>query len=176
MENLIVKATKRRRFDFDLFFSYLLQYKLEYGDCLVTQNYIINGYKLGRRVNYIRLSKGLLSNEQRSLLDSIGFVWDAKRYFNFDEFYKHLVEYKTEIGDCKVPTNYIINGYKLGQKVHSIRSGHIIVSNEQRLLLDNTGFVWDAKRYFNFDEFYKHLAEYKTEFGDCRVPINYIIN
>ena len=176
MENLIVKATKRRRFDFDLFFSYLLQYKLEYGDCLVPQNYIINGYKLGRRVNYIRLSKGLLSDEQRSLLDGIGFVWDAKRYFNFDEFYKHLVEYKTKFGDCRVPTNYIVNGYKLGQRVRSIRSGHIIVSNEQRLLLDNTGFIWDAKRYFNFDEFYKHLVEYKTEFGDCRVPINYIIN
>ena len=175
MENLIVKATKRRRFDFDLFFSYLLQYKLEYGDCLVPQNYIINGYKLGRRVNYIRLSKGLLSDEQRSLLDSIGFVWDAKRYFKFDEFYKHLVEYKTEFGDCRVPTNYIINGYKLGEKVHSIRSGNTKVNTEQRSQLDSIGFVWNALNH-NFNEFYSYLIEYKAQFGSCKVPQDYVIN
>ena len=175
MENLIVKATRRQRFDFDLFFSYLLQYKSEFGNCLVSINYIINGYKLGQRISNIRRGTIKLSETQRLKLNEIGFAWNATIRFNFDKLYKYLVEYKNKFGNCSVPQNYVINGYKLGQKISNIRNGNIKLSETQRLKLDRIGFVWDTKTY-NFDKFYKYLIEYKTKFGNCLVSINYIIN
>ena len=175
MENLIVKATRRQRFDFDLFFSYLLQYKSEFGNCLVPQNYVINGYKLGQRISNIRRGTIKLSETQRLKLNEIGFAWNATIRFNFDKLYKYLVEYKNKFGNCSVPQNYVINGYKLGQKISNIRNGNIKLSETQRLKLDRIGFVWDTKTY-NFDKFYKYLIEYKTKFGNCLVSINYIIN
>ena len=175
MENLIVKATKRRRFDFDLFFSYLLQYKSEFGNCKVPRNYVINGYKLGQKVFSIRSGNILLNESQKLKLDNIGFVWNATFYFNFEKFYKHLVEYKARFGNCKVPQDYVINGYKLGKKVHSIRSGNTKVNTEQRSQLDSIGFVWNALNH-NFNEFYSYLIEYKARFGNCKVPQDYVIN
>ena len=86
MENLIVKATRRQRFDFDLFFSYLLQYKSEFDNLLVPQNYIINGYKLGKRISNIRNGIIKLSEKQKLKLNEIGFVWNNRFYFDFDKF------------------------------------------------------------------------------------------
>ena len=176
MENLIVKATRRQRFDFDLFFSYLLQYKSEFGNCLVPQNYVINGYKLGQRISNIRRGTIKLSETQRLKLNEIGFAWNATIRFNFDKFYNYLVEYKNKFGNCLVPQNYVINGYKLRQKISNVRNGNIKLSESQKLKLNEIGFVWNNRYYFNFDEFYKYLLEYKTKFGDCLVPANYIIN
>lgn len=180
MENLIVKATKRRRFDFDLFFSYLLQYKSEFGNCKVPRNYVINGYKLGQKVFSIRSGNILLNESQKLKLDNIGFVWNATFYFNFEKFYKHLVEYKARFGNCKVPQDYVINGYKLGKKVHSIRSGNTKVNTEQRSQLDSIGFVWSVysiikQKNFDFDEFYRYLIKYKIQYNDINVPYDFIL-
>ncbi len=178
----------KNKFNFDEFYNYLVGYNAEFGDVLVPKKYVTNdGYKLGAKVLLVRqVEKGTthgtpLSQEQKEKLDDLGFVWDAKNKFNFDEFYSYLVGYKAEFNDLLVPKNYeTTDGYKLGQQVYYIRktenekSRGTILTNEQKSKLNELGFVWDATSKFDFEKFYNHLIEYNDEFGNLIVPSKYI--
>ena len=173
MENLIVKASKRK-FDFNTFYKYLVEYKEEHGNLLVPFKYEIDGYKLGIKINNIRSANIHLNDEQIKMLDDLGFVWDAKS-FDFDKFYRHLVEYKKKYGNLLIPAKYEIDGYRIGPKINQIRSSNIKLDDKQIKMLNDLGFVWDAKS-FDFDTFYNYLVEYKEKYGDLLIPFQYEIN
>ena len=188
----------RRVFNFDKFYAELLKYKEKFGDVHVPVAYIEEGsdYRLGGAVARIRLHKKeeengeilpFLTEEQYQMLDDIGFLWDAMS-FNFENFVEELQAYKNIYGNLNVPVKYINpeTGYKLGGNISRIRqgrkkfnSGHIhygeysILSKEDYDILDEMGFVWDAKITFNFDKFYEELLIYKEKFGDVNVPARY---
>ena len=173
MENLIVKASKRR-FDFNTFYKYLAEYKEKYGNLLIPAKYEIDGYKLGTKVSSIRSANIHLNDDQIKMLDDLGFVWDAKS-FDFDKFYRHLVEYKKKYGNLLIPAKYEIDGYKLGKRINNIRSGKMKLDDKQIKMLNDLGFVWDAKS-FDFNTFCQYLVEYKEKYGNLLIPFKYEID
>ena len=62
-------------------FTYLKEYSLKNGDCLVNQKYINEyDYKLGSWVSNQRSKKGRLTEKQKELLESLpGWVWKIKK-------------------------------------------------------------------------------------------------
>jgi len=56
------------------------EYKEQHGDCLVPFWYITeDGISLGRIVSSIRNGDRKTNVKEKKMLDSIGFVWKAKR-------------------------------------------------------------------------------------------------
>ncbi|MBO5910550.1 MAG: HNH endonuclease, partial [Clostridia bacterium] len=115
-------------FDFDKFYSHLLEYVKSNNTSQVPQKYVCeDGYSLGSAVSRIRLKLLKLEPEQYSLIDSepINFVWktDKSDDFDFDLFITKLRQYVKDKGNAMVTDRYKCeDGYKLGQKVQYIRS------------------------------------------------------
>jgi len=148
LDNLgFVWRTNRRRFSFEEVIGFLQRYKEEHGDFLVPDMYVTeDGIRLGRMVRAIRAGKRKISEDEKAILDSLGFVWKINESpLSFEEVIRHLQKYKEEKGDCLVPCRYITeDGIKLGQILLNIRTGSRKTSAEEKSMLDSLGFVWMA--------------------------------
>ena len=140
-----------KNFSFDTFISHLQEYKQKYDNLLVPQKYeSADGYKLGKKVADIRTDykAGRLTQEQIDQLNGMEFVWDANANI-FTESINRLQEYKEEYGNLLVPAKYVCaDGYKLGQKVGTIRQDYKAgrLTQEQIDQLNEMGFVWSVER------------------------------
>jgi superfamily II DNA or RNA helicase len=157
--------------DWEMGFGYLQRYLQREGHCNVPQSYKENGYRLGKWVSVQRANKDKLSPDYRQRLDDLGFVWDS-READWDEGYRRLVIYVKRTGHCRVPQNYIENGFPLGQWVNNQRAKKDKLSRERRQKLDELGFIWDS-RQSDWDEGYARLKLFKEREGHCRVPAKY---
>lgn len=103
----------------------LEQYKMEYGDCNVSQTFKNPKYpKLGKWLNdqrtYYKKKRDFLNEERIGLLEDMGVIWDMDVY-NFDQRIKEIQEYKKEFGDFNIPSNYKPNP-NLGNYVYRIKT------------------------------------------------------
>ena len=162
-------------FQWKNFFEKLVAYKEEFGDCLVEprRNFRLRRkreYSLASWVSQKRSQKDGLTPEQVNSLDDLGFVWDSQEA-QWETYFKHLVAYKEEFGDCLVwrpfrPYN------TLASWVGYIRSHNGSLFPDQVTRLDELGFVWDA-READWETHFNVLVAYKEEFRDCWLePIN----
>ena len=122
-------------------FKYLKEYKIKFGNCNVPKEYKLGKYRLGLWVGTQRKNQkaGKLSEDRKNKLNKIGFIWDTKEY-RFLIGYSHLVKYKKEFGDCKVPSGYRVNQFLLGSWRYNIRYGSISITDNQRDKLNELGF------------------------------------
>lgn len=103
----------------------LEQYKIEFGDCNVSQAFKNPKYpKLGKWLNdqrtYYKNKRGFLNEERIGLLEDMGVIWDMDVY-NFDQRIKEIQEYKKEFGDFDIPSNFKSNP-SLGNYVYNIKT------------------------------------------------------
>eukprot|EP00978_Attheya_sp_CCMP212_P027299 scaffold91428_cov58-Attheya_sp.AAC.1 len=178
----------------------LQEYQAEHGDCLVPTKYpALYKWVTTQRTKYSVLKsktgKSSITPERIRLLEKLGFVWDARLmpsiwWFNqqWNMRYQELKEYQAEHGDCLVPSRYHPNP-ALGKWVRNQRNAYYVWKNEkgkssitpERIeLLEQLGFVWDARLIPStwwFDQQwntrYQELKEYQAEHGDCLVPQKY---
>lgn len=135
--------------DFDKVIQLLEEYKGQYGDLLVPQRYTTeSGVTLGSIVSNIRTGDRRTSEKEKAMLNELGFVWKVKESpLSFEEVLKLLEEYKGRYGDLLVPRYYTTeNGVKLGRIVSTIRNGSRKTSENEKAMLNNLGFVWQAKK------------------------------
>ena len=154
----------------------LVAYKKEHKDTNVPRRYEkdtqLGNWADNQRRIYREKS---MTEERKSLLNSIGFVWDGKAW---EEMYERLVAYKKKHNDTKVPQNYKGNR-QLGIWVKHQRTAlrEKSITEERKNVLNSIGFVWDGKApgtsTATWKEMYQRLVAYKKEHKDTRVPINY---
>lgn len=163
---------------FEEIYALLLDYRARYGHCLVPKDFVTDkGDRLGVYVCRLRWKNGIrITNEQKRLLNSIGFVWNRIHYKrSFNEIYELILEYKSTHGDCLIPATYVTeDGEKLGVAVMNIKARKSKLSSDEIKALDDIDFVWQIRDRKKFNEVYKLLLEYKQEFGDCKVPYSYV--
>ena len=146
----------------ELRFKALMAYKYMYGDLLVPSkfkfpsdypNVKLRNFKLGQSVCCIRYGYISLSDEEKQILDDMGFVWDVPSYER-DRLISALKAYKKTHGDIlvsqkfKFPSDYPdvkLRDFKLGQSVSCIRSGNISLADEEKQIFDDMGFVWSVR-------------------------------
>ncbi|MDY8021212.1 Helicase associated domain protein [Paenibacillus polymyxa] len=156
-------------------FELLKDYRNKWGDCEVPRSYEINGVKLGKWVNTLRvfLKRNKLSQERIDRLNSIDFMWDT---FN-DSWIKNfnlLLAFKKENNHCNIPQTYLIQGVKLGLWVTGQRKDYKNnkLSQERIEKLKSIDFMWDPLNDL-WDLNFNILSKYKSIYGDCDVVNHY---
>ena len=126
----------------------LEEYKKEYGDLDVPYSFCtVEGVKLGIIVSNIRGGVRKLTVEQKTRLDELGFVWERHMKYSFAKVIELLEEYKKEYGNLLVPAKYsTADGMKLGSIVRNIRIGARKTTAEQKVKLNQLGFVWKVRK------------------------------
>jgi len=151
-------------------FAKLQAYKLEHGDCLVPYR-CKDDLTLGHWVWDQRspMMDGVMYDERREKLDSVGFVWNVHDD-QWEEMFARLQAYKLKHGDCLVPREWK-DDRKLGHWVMSQRGRMMdgVMYNERREKLDSVGFVWNVLDA-QWEEMFARLQAYKLKHGDCQVP------
>jgi len=87
-----------------------------------------------------------MTEDRRSALDAIGFVWEVTRNDNWMNFFKELKQYKAKEGHYNVPRNYSENK-QLGTWVRNQRTQNRLFQEgkQSRMTEDRkkcTGIYW----------------------------------
>lgn len=102
----------------------------------------------------------------------------TKQRIKFEELYSHL---KNEIANNCIKMDEIkddfvcADGYNLGIKLRRIRHGYIKVTEEQIILLNELGFIWNLKDFNkekSFDNLMQHLIPTLNKFKGDWASIN----
>ncbi len=105
-----------------------------------------DGYRLGVWVSFQRRQQAELSEDRRSRLNELDFVWDVHTE-QWETGYSALKQYKALKGDCRVPrTHTTEDGYRLGMWVSKQRATQAELSEDRRSRLNELDFVWDARK------------------------------
>ena len=181
-----------------------------------TENQPLSYWVFRQRALYKERAKGIknsLSDDRLKRLEEVGFVFWAKNSklqlelesqrrkpkdeAKWNRFISELIQYKAEFGNCLVPKCYPANQplstWVFGQRqqrrnfLNPERSSRITA--EKIELLENIGFVWQAKSNQEWrkqdcerkqglveeawQNHYKSLISYKEKHGHCRVPKTY---
>ena len=146
----------------------LRQYKTEKGDCLVPRGFSTeNGENLGnwvskQRSDYNKLQEGkpsAITKERIDELNKIGFVWDVQSFKKasrvaeerkkWDSKLELLLKYKTEKGDCCVPSSFKTDdGGELGKWAAQQRNAYKkeLLAPDRVEKLNEIGFEWDVRK------------------------------
>jgi hypothetical protein len=145
------------------FLSHMEMYFIDNNNSNVPATYkCSDGYPLGSRCVSIRRSNQYMNDSEKKLqLEQMNFTWTPLED-KWEEFLRRLTEYKTRYKNCKVPDDYIIDGYRLGQIVATVRRGTYITNypEERKEILNNLGFIWSV---FDkaWDDFLTHVYEFR---------------
>lgn len=128
-------------------FAELMKYKEDQGDCMVPSGYRTKDqFQLGLWVYEQRTFDGNYPREKYIRLKRLEFVWNVREY-NWGQAYRALKEYKSQYGDCLVPSTYITDDrLDLGTWVidQRVDRHYEYMSRDKVEKLDELGFVWGA--------------------------------
>jgi len=143
---------------FSEFIKHLREFNALHGHGKVPSEYSCpDGYKLGGYADRIRSGRAtkkgnVVTSEMVNEIDRAGFIWDANRQGKWFPYFLLCMEaYKKEFGDCCVHKGYTCpDGYKLGQRVQSVRNGYhstgsMRISPEMVSQLEALGFIWGVR-------------------------------
>lgn len=139
-------------------FVELLEFKNEFGHCLVPHDYPANP-QLARwvkrqRYQYNVLKQGKkasITNERIKILNSHGFVWDSHEAA-WEERIRQLKDFKEKHGNCSIPARYPDNPQlatwakcqRRQYKLHN-EGKPCNISVERILSLERLGFEWELR-------------------------------
>ena len=171
---LVEKSTESWEYSYGM----LVEYLERHGNLNVPVRFEGAGdYPLGKWVGTQRYEHraGRLSQVRKMKLDEIGFVWDDLED-RWQTGFQYLTDYKKEFGDCLVPSDYQVDGFRLGYWVSTNRKDYKKerLSSSRVRLLEGLGFVWD-RRDNVWAKSFEALERYKIQQGDCQVPANYVV-
>ncbi|MDO4269548.1 MAG: Helicase associated domain protein [Eubacteriales bacterium] len=134
----------------------LTKYTAEHNGQNPPQNTVIDGVRLGKRIDRYRQAKkkGKLPLESQQILEAAGIIWVLRQKAkprSFDCYYEELCRYKAREGHLLVPQSYINpeTQCKLGLFVHRMRLARkgkhgYYITPEQIQKLDALGMVWNV--------------------------------
>ncbi len=98
-------------------YEYAAEYYNIHGNIDLPAVYKIdNGFDLGYWICRQRKNKKSLSKKQIEMLDSIGMIWSAPAERQWEQGFKHLVQYKNRYGTATPSAAYRADdGYTLGR-------------------------------------------------------------
>jgi superfamily II DNA or RNA helicase len=149
-------------------FAALVKYKLLNGHCLPEKRESFDGLPLGYWISTQRIAKESMSEERRSRLNHIGFVWDPKNK-QWEVGFKKLQEFKKREGHCLVLRGHIEDGFQLNTWVSTQRYSKESLGEDRIALLNEIGFIWDANESA-WNEGFEYLLKFIKREGHARVP------
>ena len=152
----------------------LAEYVAVHGNCFVPTSYRPDGYRLTEWATAQRTfhNKGTLRADLAARLEALpGWVWDVYAS-QWDEGFRHLLDYVVEHGTSLVPARFPYRGYPLGTWVakqrDAYRAGSLNAERAHRLEV-LPRWSWDPNGD-KWDNAYTLLERYADEHGTSRVP------
>ncbi len=123
----------------------------------------------------VRSGEETITEEQRKILDQLGFDWGLPGTNAFFQArLRDLAAFKEEHGHCNVPQKSKTHR-QLGQWVARLRMRREEISEARRKQLEEIGFVWDRMEELiatQWEAHFEDLLAYKEKHGDCLVSSN----
>ena len=162
---------------FEKGFSVAEDYYKKNGNLNVATNYQAeNGFWLGSWVDKIRKKKDKLTPEQKSRLDSIGFVWQVTdeweyRFSKAEQYYLTNGKLPLEPKQCKNNDELNICRWLRRQLVKR-RNGTLQAEKEKRL--SAIGMDWLTSNERAWNRGYSKAKDYYDRYGNLNVKVGYI--
>ncbi len=164
----------------NMLWTHSVEYFDLYGDLSVKTTYVCpDGYRLGEQIGNLRKlykrprgSRGMLTDEHISMLDSMGIQWEARS--SWDKYFPEAERYYAEHENLDVPYEYVSeNGIKLGDWLSRCRLGNAKLSDEQQRQLEVMGVNFTSKRDTAWGEHYCEAKEFYKSHGHLNVDYAY---
>ena len=150
------------------------------------ENPSLGNFVIRQRVEYRKMMNGkptTMSNTKVQELERVGFIFSVREggHTSWDDRFAELVAYQREHGDTLVPKKYPPNP-SLGYWVNEQRSQYQRAINGKSSTMDKKrqeklnaiNFKWSIREPSReFAEWIKLLKLYKSQWGDCNVPLKY---
>jgi superfamily II DNA or RNA helicase len=153
-------------------FRWLVAFVKREKHCRVPQRHVEGGFRLGVWVSEQRSNADKLLPSRRKKLSMIGLSWTPHED-RWEEGFRHLSAFVKRQKHCRVLTDHVENGFKLGVWVSNQRRSADRLSKNRRQRLDKLGFVWSP-----IDEQWEYGFQYLSVFvkreNHCRVPAKHI--
>ena len=118
---------------------------------------------------------GLMSKDKIRKLEAIGMDFSSRKQSAFENGYAHLKDYVAEHGDADVSIKYVCaDGFRLGIWVVNHRRLKNKLSNQEVVLLDALGMIWNVPEY-QWRQMYQCAEEYYKTHGSLAVPQGYCV-
>jgi len=147
------------------------------GHARPTQAMISDGYRVGQWVTTQRSSRDTLPVVRRQRLESLpGWTWDALET-RWEEFFKQLEAFVAKSGHARPATDLVIDGYRLGQKVASLRGPARESLNPERTkqLEALPGWTWSPNES-SWETGFGHLKIFAQERGHARPAQDLVVD
>ncbi len=150
----IKKIDKNKRFDYKDFRQRISDWKERTGDLNIKQTDTdIDGYPIGKKINYIKQGLIKLTDVQREELIALGLDLTIKEVnfpFIYEDFKNRIIAWKERTGDLNIKqTDTDIDGYPIGKKISMIKYGDIKLTDAQRNELIALGLDLTVKKRKN---------------------------
>jgi len=151
------------------------EYYEGHGNLLVSneqENIKLHTWIKNQRKKY---NSGSLSEEQISMLDSIGMIWNTIEY-QWNTMYEQARDYYQKFGSLSIPDDRTDEYKRLrtwiqGQKMKYNHESEANLTDEQIQKLESIGIVWNVNQE-SYDRMFQQAKEYYEQFGDLMVPRN----
>ena len=154
-------------------FRRLQEYAEQHGHTRVPQKYVVDGYRLGVWLNSQRSNWSKLSEERRERLEQIpGWTLNAISA-QWDDGYNHLLAYVAETGTALVPSDCVLEGFRLGQWVTVQRRTWKSLSDERQQRLAKLPGWAESARTVWWEEGFRRLQDYVKKTGHACPPQSY---
>jgi superfamily II DNA or RNA helicase len=157
---------------FTFWIELLKAYADREGDTDVPSRWVEAGHNLGEWVGGVRSGNIIIDNDRKSLLESVGFIWNA-RLTRFSAYLTELRVFKAKHGHTKVPVDSMQNGLRLGIWTRHLRRGSLKINDAQRSELNQMGFTWNLSDE-EFDRRLRILRSYRLKYGHSQVPFSWV--
>ncbi len=152
--NIAWTVLEKKRSSWNERYEMAKKYYKEHGNLLISQDYEIDGFQLGRWIHEQRQDKnnGILSSSHIDMLNDIKMVWNVQEY-NWQLNYALAKKYYEEYHNLLIPKNYTVNNHSLGRWIATQKAAYRNnkITLEHQRLLENIGMIW------NIDEYKWHL-------------------
>jgi superfamily II DNA or RNA helicase len=154
-------------------FRRLQEFAEQHGHTRVAQKHVVEGYRLGVWLNTQRSNWSKLSDERTQRLSQIpGWTLNAIDA-QWEEGFNHLLAYVAETGSALVPSDYILEGFRLGQWVTVQRRNWESLSDERRQRLAQLPGWAESARTAWWEDGFRRLQEYVKKYGHSSPPQSY---
>ncbi|MEZ7005849.1 Helicase associated domain protein [Streptomyces sp. AD55] len=156
-------------------YGHAAAYQAEHGHLAMHSDHVTaEGFRLGQWIGNARQHrrKGWLRPDRIEALDELGMLWDTPD-LPWYRFLDELRAFHRRFGHVLVSQSYTTpDGYRLGNKINSVRSNTHRVPAFVRRALDDLGMVWNT-RDLRWQQLYTACQQYAAEHGHLDVPASY---
>lgn len=155
-------------------FLYLKEFADREGHVRIPQDFLVDGFKLGRWLSKQRARKVDLTADRKAQLEALpGWCWNAIAE-QWEQGFQYLKEFTVREGHARIAHSFkTSNGYKLGKWIQNQRTKKEHLSEDCKARLEALpGWSWDVLSD-QWEEGFRHLKEFADREGHAKVPHAY---